>query len=277
MKPGEGLEKDVQHVYTSLLNMRDEGIVVGSSVFMVGKSGVKHEIDVFYEFERAGIRHRVAIECKDWGSPVSKGRIQEFESKIRDIGNITGVVVSRNGYQSGAEAFAEHYDILTLRFEDLPALNVLMANRLAAVALPDETYIGEPFWTIMGLHDGEVSGTYYAPQTSESREQHVPLTFSKYHAELLLHRDRLDPEKWAVRGLPRYAFRAFLIQLELFEKKGDGGAIICFLPPGAEPDAPMVGLKISRDLLISEYYGGEIPSIEEVDFQARAQETRKTF
>ena len=62
MKPGSSLEKDVQRVYTFLLNMRDEGVVVGNPVFMTGKSGEQHEIDVYYEFTRAGIRHRVAIE-----------------------------------------------------------------------------------------------------------------------------------------------------------------------------------------------------------------------
>ena len=133
MKPGTSLEKDVRHVYSYLLNMRDEGVVVGNSVFMTGKSGVQHEIDVFYEFARVGIRHRVAIECKDWGRPVSKGQIQEFESKLRDIGNITGVVISRNGYQSGAEDFAKYHDILALRFEDLPAIHVRLAERIRDV------------------------------------------------------------------------------------------------------------------------------------------------
>lgn len=89
MKAGASLEKDVQQIYTYLLNMRDEGVVVGNPVFMTGKSGVQHEVDVYYEFSRTGIRHRVAIECKDWATPVSKGQIQEFESKLRDIGNIT--------------------------------------------------------------------------------------------------------------------------------------------------------------------------------------------
>jgi uncharacterized protein with HEPN domain len=40
-------------------------------------------------------------------------------------------------------------------------------------------------------------------------------------------------------------------------------AQLLFLPPGAVPDAPWVGIPISREELIREYYGGDIPSIEE--------------
>jgi len=263
MKSGSSLEKDVQRVYSFLLNVRDEGVVVGNSVFMIGKSGVRHEVDVYYEFPRAGIRHRVAIECKDWATPVSKGQIQEFESKLRDIGNITGVVVSRSGYQSGADTFAKHHDILPLVFDDLPSFNVLMAERLKAVALPDEDYVGEPFWIIMKIRDGKVTGSHYGTKDPKSGKGLIPLTFSRVHAERLFLDAGLDSKQWAIRGLPRYALRAFLITLELYEKKMNTGAIICFLPPGARSDAEFVGIQASREHLIRDYYGEPIPSIED--------------
>ncbi len=70
---GNSLESYVQYVYQSLLNMRNEGVVVSKNAKLRGKSGAMHEIDVFYEFVRAGIRHRVAVECKDLSRPVEKG------------------------------------------------------------------------------------------------------------------------------------------------------------------------------------------------------------
>lgn len=262
MKPGSSLEKDVQKVYSYLLNMRDEGVVVANNVIMAGKSGVHHEVDVYYEFARAGIRHRVAIECKDWAAPVSKGNIQEFESKLRDIRNITGVVVSRNGYQSGATDFAKHHDILLLVFDDLPSWGQLMGARLKNVALPDETYIGEPFWTIMEVRNGKVTGSHYAIGGEQSVEKVIPLMYSKPHAERFFHEAGLDAEKWAIRGLPRYSLRAFLITLELYEKKMGAGAALCMLPPGARQDADFIFIPVSRENLIIEYYGEPIPSIE---------------
>lgn len=263
MKSGTSFEKDVQRVYTSLLNMRDEGVVVGNPVYMIGKSGQQHEIDVFYEFEKASIRHRVAIECKDWAVPVSKGQVQEFESKLRDIGNITGVIVSRNGYQSGAEGFAKYHDILALRFEDLPSFSALLGERIKTVALLDENYVGEPFWIIMGIRDGKVTGSHFATTFPGSINRLIPLTYSKQHAERVFREAQLDPKHWAIRGLPRFALRAFLVTLELYEKKMNCGAIICFLPPGAQPDAQFVGIQASREDLTREYYGEPIPSIEE--------------
>jgi hypothetical protein len=263
MKPGASLEKDVQRVYAFLLNMRDEGVAVSNPMFMTGKSGEQHEIDVYYEFTKAGIRHRVAIECKDWATPVSKGQIQEFESKLRDIGNITGVIVSRNGYQSGAEGFARYYDILPLRFDDLPAINQLLADRLRTVALPDESYFGEPFWTIMELQNGQLTGAHFGTFLSGFKERLIPLTFCRSHAERIFQEANLNPRQWSIRGLPRFALRAFLITLEVYEKKMNSGAIIFFLPPGAEADAEFIGIRASREDLIRDYYGSPIQSIEE--------------
>lgn len=261
MKPGKQLEHHVQQVYTWLLNMKDEGVVVGNSVLMTGKSGLQHEIDVYYEFVRAGVRHRVAIECKDWKTPVSKGQILEFEAKLRDVGNITGVVVSRCGYHSGADTFAKHADVLPLCFDDLPSMGVLIGQRLTTVGLPDETYVGEPFWTIMEVRDGKTTGSHYA-RPNECGGFYIPLVYSKAHAERFFHREKLDPRRWAIRGLPRFALRGFLVTLEFYEKRMNGGAKLLFLQPGAPPDAPFIGLSISREDLIREYYGGEIPSIE---------------
>lgn len=43
--------------------------------------------------------------------------------------------------------------IILMRLSDLPSFTSLIAQRLKSVALPDETYVGEPFWTIMELRD----------------------------------------------------------------------------------------------------------------------------
>lgn len=258
------LEQDVQGIYSFLLNMKDEGVMVGRRVIMTGKSGAQHEVDVYYEFEKAGLRHRVAIECKDWSSPVSKGQIQEFESKIRDIGSIVGVVISKNGYQSGAEVFAKHHDISLLKFDDLPKLNMLIGERLKTVALPDESYIGEPFWIIMEMDNGTVTGSHYGQIDPATGKGIIPLLFYKAHAELLMKRESLDPAKWAVRGLPKYAFRAFLAMLRLYERDQKTSAAICFLQPDADTDTPFLAILASSDSLAKDYDDGELelPSFE---------------
>jgi hypothetical protein len=195
IRNGTELEEYVKHVYSSLLNMKDEGVVVSRRAVLRGKSGANHEVDVYYEFKRAGIRHRVAIECKHLGRPVEKGDIAEFEGKVRDIGGVKGVVISNSGYQEGAIQYASHWDILLLTTNDLPTLNILLADRLRTVALPDETYIGEPFWTIMEVRDGKVTGSYYGQMNQNDKQPHIPLFFSKQHAEVFFNVLN-DKDRW---------------------------------------------------------------------------------
>ena len=63
-KPWEMLESYVEFVYQSLLDLGNDNVVVGRDVTLTGRTGIPHQIDVYYEFEKAGFRHRVAIECR---------------------------------------------------------------------------------------------------------------------------------------------------------------------------------------------------------------------
>lgn len=271
---GSDFEEYVRHIYSVLLNFKDEGIVVTTNATLRGITGANYKIDVYYEFLRAGVRHRVIIECKDWGSPVERDRINALESKIHDISGVIGVIVSRSGYQSGAIDFAHKKGILAFTPDDLPTLNVLVAERLTTVALPDETAIGEPFWTIMEIRNGKNTGSYL-PIRSHSLERNpfIPLFFSKYHAELFLKQaeqlNSLDTSMWAVRGLPRYSLRAFIIQLEFFEiryelfEMNSSRALLMYLPPGAKQTDHFTMFPITREQLMNEYYGVQVPSIKE--------------
>jgi hypothetical protein len=244
-------EKHVEYIYSMLLNLRDEGVVVSRNATLLGRSGVAHQIDVYWEFIRAGVHHRVAIECKDHQRPIEKGQIHEFHSKLSDLDNIVGLIVSRNGFQSGAADFARHYGIQALTPSDLPNLGKLLGMRIQAVALPDETYVGEPFWTIMELRDNKVTGTYFASSNGAGIPR-VPLFYSKRHAERTMIEAELSRENWAIRGLPRASLRAFALMLELYERRG-GGAHVLFLPPGARPDTAFISLPVSKDDLMREY------------------------
>lgn len=174
-----------------LLNLKDEGILVsgGANTFLRGISGENYQIDVYYEFMRAGVHHRVIIECKDWQSPVKREVVNALESKLRDIPGVIGVIIARNGYQSGAINFAQQKGILALTSDQLPSLVTLLRERLTTVALPDETCIGEPFWTIMNTRAGENTGTWFGVRSNrEENKGYIPLFFSKYHAELFFKR-----------------------------------------------------------------------------------------
>ncbi|BAZ46162.1 hypothetical protein NIES4102_31910 [Chondrocystis sp. NIES-4102] len=67
MNSDKEFENYVKSIYTMLLNQKDEGILVtgGATTFLRGLSGENYQIDVYYEFVRAGIKHKVIIECKN--------------------------------------------------------------------------------------------------------------------------------------------------------------------------------------------------------------------
>lgn len=108
-KVGTEYELLVKNVYDCLY--ATEGIynpVIQHNVTFQGKSGATHQIDLYWEFTFAGVRHRVAVECKNYKNPVKKEKIVAFDGVLKDIsGNIQGIYACRNGYQKGAMLFAE--------------------------------------------------------------------------------------------------------------------------------------------------------------------------
>lgn len=156
---GKVYEDLVTYVYQQLSNLSGKRIEVKQNIKIKGKSGVYHQIDVFYEFELNNIKHMVIIECKDYRGKVEKGKVQSFKSVIEDLGNCIGIMVSRNGFQSGAIEYARHYDIELLSGGELPLLSKVMVKKLE-VLLPNENSVGEPFWTIMEERNGELTGNY---------------------------------------------------------------------------------------------------------------------
>ena len=260
MNNGRSFENYVQFVFSSLLNMKDEGVVVGRDVQLIDKLGLPHRVDIFYQFERAGITHKVVIECKDCGRPVENGEIAEFYGKLCNAGALRLVMISRSGYQRLAINYAEKHDILLLTLDDLPQLHTLVAQRLRSVALPDATAIGEPFWSIMELDEhGELTGSYFSYETPSTGNS-IFLFYCKIHAEQIMSQFQLSTERWAVRGLPLHALRAFLLMLDLFGKRTRTRAAILFKPPGLGPNESFLCAPAECSALMAEYYDGVMES-----------------
>ncbi|MFG6179585.1 restriction endonuclease [Halomonas sp. THAF12] len=234
--------------------------MVGQDIQITDKHGRSHQVDVYYQFEKAGITHKVAIECKDCGRPIDNGQVAQFFGKLSNAGSIQKVMVSRLGYQKLAREIAEDNDVLLLTIDDLPKLNELLAERLKTVALPDETTVGEPFWTIMEKREGRVTGSFFAHPHPSTKRPEMLLFYSKEHAKRAFKEASLNPKEWCVRGMPQYVFRSFLIQLELAEMRGFGASVL-FAPPGALKHKPFIAVSASREDLIAEYYDGDVPSI----------------
>lgn len=87
------------------------------NVKLIGKSGQKHQIDVYWEYQYDNTIFKIAIECKNYNHTVSIGKVRDFFGVLYDLEEVKGIMVTKKGYQEGANKFGEHYgiDLMELR------------------------------------------------------------------------------------------------------------------------------------------------------------------
>jgi hypothetical protein len=171
---GQELEDFVESFYSALLkNEHLKNAKIEKNHTETGKSGIKYCFDIFHEVKIAGVSHKVAIECKNHNRKIRKGTFGEFKQKLDDCNNITGFMISANGYQEGAIIEGKYYGIELITTEELPNLYSLSFAHVKCL-LPDKDTYGAPFWTIMQItEDGQNTGIFY------SFEGKIPLFLSK--------------------------------------------------------------------------------------------------
>lgn len=112
MNPNTAFECFTQRIIQRLVNSEVlKPTLVRHNVKLTGKSGCEHQIDVYWEYEKDGAMNRVAIECKNYDSNVSIGKVRDFLSVLQDLENVRGIMVTSKGYQKGAKKFADYYGI----------------------------------------------------------------------------------------------------------------------------------------------------------------------
>lgn len=213
---GDLFESYVRYVYQTLLGIQGKNISVSRRATVYDTRGNSYNIDVFYEFDVAGVHHRVAIECKDHSRPVGRDDAIAFVGKIRDLPSAIGVFISRSGFQSGAKKYLQDHGVLHYSGDDLPHFGRVLASRIALAALPGESAVGQPFWTLMENDDGQVTGNWCLipdPSSLEpSAEQGLfPLFYSRPHAELAHRLYCTNSPKVCVRGIEQPTLRFIIL------------------------------------------------------------------
>lgn len=251
MKKGSGLEDFVHFIYSSLIKMKNCDTVVSKRTSIIGRNGTSNEFDVYYEFHHFNIRYRVAIECKDWKSTVTIGQVRDFWAKLSELDNIAGVMITKSGYQSGAEKFAKDKGIILLRIEDLPTLNEIVAMQVKKAFLPGQEVIGEPFWTLMEYENEEVTGTYMCipNQFTKDNKKIIPLFYSKRIASEFC--SGYNPERSVVRGINQWQLKC----LVSFAEKINIGFAICLVSPNEKNNWPFIYISksdLKNDFILME-------------------------
>lgn len=112
MNPNIEYEKFTHEIYQELVNADVlKTTEVQHNVKLKGRSGQEHQIDVYWEYEIAGTKHKVAIECKNYNKTVAIGKVRDFYGVLCDLKNVAGIMVTKVGYQKGAKEYASEYGI----------------------------------------------------------------------------------------------------------------------------------------------------------------------
>ena len=108
-----------RHIYEVIANsVSINPTYVRHNVKLKGRSGLNHQIDVYFEYEDGSGVHRVAIECKNYSTLIPISRVRDFFGVLYDLGgDVKGIMVSKKGFQRGVKQYAKQYsiDLIQLR------------------------------------------------------------------------------------------------------------------------------------------------------------------
>lgn len=105
-------EQFTRKVFAGLSSQKKvKTIKLQHNVKLLGNSGTRHQIDVYWEYEKDGQLHKVAIECKNYSKNVPIGKVRDFYGVIDDIDGLQGIMITRKGFQHGAKKYASSKNI----------------------------------------------------------------------------------------------------------------------------------------------------------------------
>lgn len=213
MKAGTEYEQFVKSVYEAFLAQEGLTLNVEMHKILKGKSGANHEIDVYWQFEIAGKIYKTAVECKHYNSTVEKGHVQEFCAKLNDIGNLSGIMATKKGYQKGALTFGHYNQIEMLiikepTYTDFSENSVLGVNIILNIICPKIIKRDFKFDKDWMLQRGFVPGHYLIRATNniariDNRKTNENLSVLDFENKYVLvnKNNEIAPNKYAVNIL----------------------------------------------------------------------------
>ena len=102
---GLKLEKLVAELF------RSKGYNVKHNVKLTGRSGVKHQIDVYAEYRAPLHTSRIIVECKSYDRPVDKDIVMKLVHEVDDLGVDRGILVTTSYFTPDAVSTAEGYNV----------------------------------------------------------------------------------------------------------------------------------------------------------------------
>ena len=106
--------------------------------FVGKRSGRTIKIDVSFELELHAFTVLCLVECKWYNHKVDVSEVEEFRTKMDDIGAHKGLMFTTEGFQDGAIKVARAYGISLARLSDSPRSGDILAitNSMSAKEPP---------------------------------------------------------------------------------------------------------------------------------------------
>lgn len=121
---GKELEDLVRLIQETLKDPKNT--IIYSNAKVKNNSGTKREIDILIETEINNFNLKIAIECKDYKTPISVEKIEAFKGKCDRIPDINKkVFVSTHGYQKDAVKAAREFGIALYSVKDIDSSTIL--------------------------------------------------------------------------------------------------------------------------------------------------------
>ena len=113
--------------------------------FVGKRSRRRIKVDVSFEMDLSGFKVLFLVECKHYNQNVGVAEIEEFRTKMDDIGAHKGIVFTTVGFQAGAVQTAKAYGIGLARLSDRarPGDMHVISNSLERRVPPMERVAGE--------------------------------------------------------------------------------------------------------------------------------------
>ncbi len=99
-KNGLALERTIAELF------RSKGYEVTHNVWLRGRSGVKHQIDVLAEYKAPLHKSRIIIECKAHDNPIGKDVVIKLIQEVEDLGVDRGILITTSYFTSDAVSIA---------------------------------------------------------------------------------------------------------------------------------------------------------------------------
>jgi hypothetical protein len=171
----------VQSIFQEILDQeRAHTIRVEHNVELKGRT-TTHQIDVLWRFSIGGIAYTTLVQAKDWKSKIKKETVLAFRAVLDDIpGQPRGVLVTRSGFQSGAQILAEKHGIKLYLLR--PLLPEYTITTLGYVKLSVDVH--ERVWRAI-VFEPKVSTRFLFADPSTLLRCPIPKTYNPQNLQLV--------------------------------------------------------------------------------------------